>query len=92
MRLTNFTGYFSAAGVVRYACLMHNTDTFRCLSLPVSPLVDCCTSAYPLEAATTAPFPDMAKSWFGYQDNVTYLKAKGAIGVTPMDYFTLNRR
>lgn len=62
-----------------------------CLSL----LCGLLAPAYPLEAATTAPFPDMAKSWFGYQDNVTYLKAKGAIGGYPDGLFhpkqTVNR-
>lgn len=45
--------------------------------------------------ALTAPFPDMAKSWFGYQDDVTYLKDKGSIEGYPDGLFhphdTVNR-
>ncbi|MBP9773341.1 MAG: S-layer homology domain-containing protein [Candidatus Peribacteraceae bacterium] len=49
----------------------------------------------PVEAVATPPFPDMAKSWYGYQENVTYLKTKGAIDGYPDGLFhpkqTVNR-
>lgn len=47
------------------------------------------------EAFTTPPFTDMAKSWYGYQEDVTYLKEKGSIGGYPDGLFhpreTVNR-
>ena len=45
--------------------------------------------------AAPAPFPDMAKSWFGYQDSVSYLVGKGSISGYPDGNFhptdTVNR-
>ncbi len=52
-------------------------------------------SILPVSAAPVAPFPDMQTSWFGYQNDVTYLKNKGAIGGYPDGLFhpkdTINR-
>ncbi|OGJ81782.1 hypothetical protein A3J91_05065 [Candidatus Peribacteria bacterium RIFOXYC2_FULL_58_10] len=46
-------------------------------------------------ATSPPPFPDMAKSWYGYQESVTYLKDKGSIGGYPDGLFhpreTVNR-
>lgn len=46
-------------------------------------------------AASATPFPDMERSWFGYQESVAYLKAKGSIGGYPDGFFhpddTVNR-
>ncbi|OIO53519.1 hypothetical protein AUJ46_04960 [Candidatus Peregrinibacteria bacterium CG1_02_54_53] len=45
--------------------------------------------------AAVAPFPDMEQSWFGYQESVAYLKARGAISGYPDGLFhpadTINR-
>lgn len=49
----------------------------------------------PSVTAETPPFPDMASSWFGYQESVAYLVEKGAIGGYPDGTFkprtTVNR-
>jgi len=49
----------------------------------------------PTAAFGPAPFPDMTKSWYGYQENVAYLKDKGSIGGYPDGLFhpkqTVNR-
>jgi len=56
-----------------------------------------CGLFFPLAHAQAAapPFPDMEKSWYGYQESVAYLKAKGSIGGYPDGLFhpkdTVNR-
>lgn len=49
----------------------------------------------PVQALDTPPFSDMATSYYGYQENVAYLKAKGAIEGRPDGLFhpkdTVNR-
>ncbi len=46
-------------------------------------------------SAATPPFPDMKNSWYGYQEAVSYLKARDAIGGYPNGTFqpaaTINR-
>ena len=46
-------------------------------------------------SASVPPFPDMEKSWYGYQESVQYLKDKGSIGGYPDGLFhpkeTVNR-
>jgi len=46
-------------------------------------------------SASAPPFPDMEKSWNGYQESVQYLKDKGSIGGYPDGLFhpkdTVNR-
>jgi len=48
-----------------------------------------------LAIAAAPPFPDMEKSWYGYQESVQYLKDKGSIGGYPDGLFhpkdTVNR-
>jgi len=52
-------------------------------------------SAAHAASASAPPFPDMAKSWYGYQESVQYLKDRGSIGGYPDGLFhpkdTVNR-